>query len=422
MMSRNPSAATTSTDEGNRGASAATKAWIRVALVTCFAVALLISDWPPRPLGRLSIWLVVLIAFAASATDLFLRLDQSREPDQRGLSLQRLLRAWIGENQLKTDDRRLDLYRRVFYNGKDATDRMARYALLMAFASIIATAGILADSTAVVIGAMLVAPLITPMMGMALGLTMGWQSMLTKATGLVAAGIAIAIGTGYLLSEVLITAIDIETNTQIASRSTPTLVDLVIAIAAGGAGSYALSRPDVSSSLPGVAIAIALVPPLAVVGVLLNLHEWSAALGAGLLFATNLVCILITGGVVFLVTGAAPIATFNDNQHRVRVLFISLGIAGLVVVGALASNGAEIARDALDTDVARATTQEWLGESSLDIVSLDISGDLMTLVLAGADDPVGAERLARELGESLGRSITVDLQWIPRNRIVVVGD
>ncbi|MEZ5342072.1 MAG: DUF389 domain-containing protein [Acidimicrobiales bacterium] len=225
--------------------------------------------------------------------------------------------GWLARSQQISDEHRLDIFREVYLDGRNARQRVFRFALLMIFASVLATAGVLADSTAVVIGAMLIAPLITPMMGMALGLALGWPSRLRRATALVAGGIAIAISTGWLIPAVLPVAVATQTNSEILSRTSPNLLDLLVAVAAGAAGAYALARPDVASSLPGVAVAIALVPPLAVVGITLGQHEWRQATGAGLLFSTNLVAILVTGGLVFVLTGVArwPRSTFATPGH-----------------------------------------------------------------------------------------------------------
>ena len=171
-----------------------------------------------------------------------------------------LLVRWVDARSRVDQDRRA-IHRQLFFEGDDAPTQLGRFALMMLFASVIAAAGVVADSTAVVIGAMLIAPLITPMMGMALALVTGWPNRLGRSTLVMLFGFAIATGTGWIVAAAVNFTVDLETNTQITSRSSPTAIDLVIAIAAGSAGAYALSRTDVSSSLPGVAVSIALVPP-----------------------------------------------------------------------------------------------------------------------------------------------------------------
>ena len=123
------------------------------------------------------------------------------------------------------------------------------------------------DSTATVTGAMIIAPLSTPIMGIALGVAkrQGNASLLYVVTG----G-SLVVGIGVLGSLVVPSGSDLLVNSQIASRTSPGLLDLIAAIATGLAGAVAMARRDVAAVLPGVAIAISLVPPLAVVGVCLG--------------------------------------------------------------------------------------------------------------------------------------------------------
>jgi len=162
----------------------------------------------------------------------------------------------------------------------------------------------------------------TPLMGMAISLVMGWPNRLTRSAVVAAAGILLAISIGLLLGWIAPTVIDTTTNGQILARSTPTILDMITAVAAGAAGAYGLSRPDVSDSLPGVAIAISLVPPLSVVGIAYSQSDWEAGSGALLLFATNMVAILIVGGITFVFTGVTPLARITENQHRVRTAVV----------------------------------------------------------------------------------------------------
>ena len=228
-----------------------------------------------------------------------------------------LVIAWLNDRPKSTDDRQ-DLYAKILFEGPNTKHRVARFFALMGFAAVIASTGVLSDSTAVVIGAMLIAPLMTPLMGMAISLVMGWPNRLARSATIAFGGIVLAIGVGALLGLIAPTVIDTTTNSQIAGRSSPTILDLITAVAAGGAGAYGLSRPDVSDSLPGVAIAISLVPPLSVVGIAYSQADWSAGNGALLLFTTNMLAILIVGGLTFIVTGVTPIARVTENQHRVR--------------------------------------------------------------------------------------------------------
>ena len=168
---------------------------------------------------------------------------------------------------------------------------------MLGLSTIIATLGLLANSAAVIIGAMIVAPLMGPIVGMAYSTAMGNRKLLRRSSFTVLKGILLTITVSWLVTSI----IGLDTvDTEIMSRVKPTLIDFGIAMAAGAAGAFANTRRSISSAMPGVAIAVALVPPLSVVGIGLAQGEGSIAFGALLLFLTNLICIVFFGSLVFL--------------------------------------------------------------------------------------------------------------------------
>ena len=163
-------------------------------------------------------------------------------------------------------------------------------------ASLIATLGLLVNSAAVVIGAMVVAPWILPLRAGSFAVLLGSAALLARSL--------ITLAVGVLLTTTLSTSLGLlvalpEFGTEVATRTSPNVLDLGIALVAGGLATYAKLRSDAVSSLAGTAIAVALVPPVCVMGLLLSQQTWSDAAGAGLLFCTNLLGIL-TGGVVLM--------------------------------------------------------------------------------------------------------------------------
>ena len=189
----------------------------------------------------------------------------------------------------------------VWYTFPDWRRRLSGFSLLIVLASIIATCGVLNDSTATVIGAMIVAPLMTPILGTMLGIVLTDLANMIVSSTLVLLGMACAIAIGFLFSLFVDeSTIDPANNSQVASRIQPKLLDLIAALATGAVGAVALVRTDIAGSLPGVSIAISLVPPLNVVGVCLRLQNWDAAAGALLLFLTNYLCIVSVGIVVMM--------------------------------------------------------------------------------------------------------------------------
>lgn len=168
---------------------------------------------------------------------------------------------------------------------------------MLGLSAIIATLGLLANSVAIIIGAMIIAPLMGPIVGMAYSTAMGNRKLLRRSGFTVFQGIVLTVVISWLTASIIgLRTVD----TEILSRTNPTLVDFGIAMAAGMAGAFANTRRSISSALPGVAIAVALVPPLSVVGIGLALGESEIATGSLLLFLTNLTCIVFFGGLVFL--------------------------------------------------------------------------------------------------------------------------
>src|SRR5919112_2822800 len=205
----------------------------------------------------------------------------------------------------------------VFFEGPEIRHRLSRFWILITLASTIAAAGVAADSTATVIGAMIVAPLMTPILGTMLSVVLADRRNLLRSLLLIAGGALVAIAIGWLSGLLVVNEVVAETNSQVASRVHPRLVDLLGALATGAVGSVALVRRDISDTLPGVAIAISLVPPLGVVGFTLEAGKPDQALGAFLLFLTNVAAILGSGTLVMALYGFfGPTALENGFERR----------------------------------------------------------------------------------------------------------
>ncbi|MEE9416607.1 MAG: DUF389 domain-containing protein [Acidimicrobiales bacterium] len=335
----------------------------------------------------------------------------------------RLIGDWLAERS-KSVDHRQALYDKILYEGSLTAHRIIRFFTLMGFASVIAAMGVVTDSTAVVIGAMLIAPLMTPLMGMAISLVMGWPNRLKRSALVASAGIGFAISIGALIGLSVPAVIDTTTNSQILSRSSPTILDLIIALAAGAAGAYGLSRPDVSDSLPGVAIAISLVPPLSVVGIAYSQGDWMAGNGALLLFTTNMLAILIMGGLTFVLTGVAPLRRAAQNQHRVRTSIGAIATLAALVVGALLLNGAQIAEDIFEQSSTEDAINEWLDDyPKHSLIRVNLDGDTVTATILGpAAGAPTAQSLATQLQKDLGGVVTADLRLIVEERDTATSD
>ncbi len=203
------------------------------------------------------------------------------------------------------------------------------FAALMLLATSIAALGLLADSAAVVIGAMLVAPLMTPLIGGGLALVQGNWPLWRRSQWAVLMGFFAALGVG-LLAGFGARLLGFGLTAELAGRGEPTLLDLGVAFLSGIAASYCLARPSLSSALAGVAIAAALVPPIATVGICLSLGETLNARGAALLFGTNVVAIVLGAATNFFLAGIRGQKTSGAWARRLFIV-LALACAGLAV-------------------------------------------------------------------------------------------
>jgi len=234
------------------------------------------------------------------------------------------------------------------------------FGIMLLLSAVIATAGVITDSTATVIGAMIIAPLGTPILGIAIGIVTGRGSLVARSTLWVAGGLTAVVVIGALFSFAVIDPADLASNSQVAGRTSPTLMDLLAALATGVAGAFAMCRRDLSAVLPGVAIAISLVPPLAVVGVCAGQGQWNLAFGAFLLFFSNVVAMIIAGSAVFTLAGYTrdPDAL---PARRARAYAI-VAVLTVVMLLPLAFNTLLVVAKAQWTADISAATTEWLGD------------------------------------------------------------
>src|SRR5271165_3203978 len=221
----------------------------------------------------------------------------------------------------------------LFFEGPERNRRLSRYWLLLPLAAVIASAGVVSESTATVIGAMIVAPLMTPILGIVLAVMLADGPNLRLCLLLLVAGAVAVVGIGWLMGLFVPYPVVAATNSQVAARVTPRIVDLAAALATGAVGSVALARSDISDTLPGVAIAISLVPPLAVAGLTLESGDPHQSLGSLLLFMTNVIAILGSGIVVMaLYRVRRTSGSTAPTSLRQTVPFVLIGLLVVTVV------------------------------------------------------------------------------------------
>jgi uncharacterized hydrophobic protein (TIGR00271 family) len=280
----------------------------------------------------------------------------------------------------------------VFFEGPERRRRLSRYWLLLLLSTVIASAGVVSDSTATVIGAMIIAPLMTPILGVVLGVVTADRANLGRCLILLGAGAAAVVALSWLLGQLVPYPVVAATNSQVAVRVTPRIVDLVAALATGSVGSVALARSDVSDTLPGVAIAISLVPPLAVAGLTLQSGSPGQCVGALLLFATNVVAILASGIMVMALyrVGRVPGQAAGSAFRRpVAVVIIVMLLAAVLVP--LWVNSDRLDKTTIRQADVQAVAEHWANDSGWSVVSVVATGDR---VLVDATGPRPAPDLA----------------------------
>ena len=202
--------------------------------------------------------------------------------------------------------------------------------IMNALAAIIAGYGLLSNSAAVVIGAMLVAMMLGPISGMALAFIDNRWLFFKTAFKTLVLGVSMIVSIGIILGLI---NINLPITHEILSRTQPTIMDLMIALAGGAAGAFAAVSPRVSVAVVGVAVATALVPPLVASGILIAHLEWKHAANALLLALTNIVAIQISSS---LVLWAAGFRRGSDEEVNSTVIeFIKRNIVSLLVLFAL---------------------------------------------------------------------------------------
>ncbi len=236
----------------------------------------------------------------------------------------------VDQQSLLEDKDRLEELRRS-YDGEARLNES--FIVLTIGASLIATLGVLANNAAVVIGAMVVAPWILPLRVAVFAVLIGQARLLSRSLITLAAGAGITLflsmglgliarSQGLLLSEAL--------PEQVTARLEPNILDLGIALAAGAVATYAKVNPGAVSSMAGTAIAVALVPPVCVMGLMLSAQDLSGAQGAALLYAANLLGILI-GGISVLAMREPYFREKLRRRRRSRLpVLLAVGLAVLV--------------------------------------------------------------------------------------------
>lgn len=291
-----------------------------------------------------------------------------------------------------------------------------RFSTMLTLSVIVGVMGLSADSAAVVIGAMLLAPLMTPVLATAACIAMALFRKSLRSFGVVLIATVGSILLSYVLAAVFMNG---ELPGEVTSRVAPDIRDLVVALGAGTAGAYATVRKDASSSLPGVAVAVALVPPLGAVGISLQAGNMTFARGAMLLYTTNLAAIVLAGVVVFVITGFVP-------PKRLATMGIrSLGVSAVValIVVAIAIPLFRASTSAVEASEREITAQlivtDWLELTEpTRTPEITFVGERILVSVRSFEDPIDQTPLVAAMRAEFGADRVVSTEWDQVERAV----
>ena len=270
-----------------------------------------------------------------------------------------------------------DLYEKLQAGSRWNSD----FILMLSLAAAIASLGLLQSSPAVVIGSMLLAPLMTPMIGMGLALNQGNAKLASTCFRTISLGFLTALGISVATGVVTPGA---ELTPEIVARTEPNILDLLIALLSGAAAAYSLARPNVAASIAGVAIATALVPPLCSAGISLAYAQFPEAIGAFFLLVANVLTIILAAAGTFSMMGLSSLTYSAPRRFWVRHVVAGLMVCVLLMTIPLVSKFMEHVREGRNAPFALAVTNE-LREAIIDHIDQKPGIEILFLGRAGTD-------------------------------------
>lgn len=287
----------------------------------------------------------------------------------------------------------------MFVSTDDPVKRYSSFFICIVLSAVIATGGIAAESTAIVIGAMLIAPLMAPIVGTSFAIVTGRPKKAAKTLLVALAGALAVIGTAYVVAALVPTGVALTGNPEVEARTAPRVVDLVVAVASGFVGALAMARDDIAEAVPGVAVAVSIVPPLCVVGAALFAGDLAAASGALLLFLVNFAAIQLAGNAAFFLMGFGRRRT-SEAGVRVRRIWYATAIAGTLLLAApLMASSNELVQGAADERSMKEAVRTWLDGTGYEAVSVKMGENGATVQIAGAGTYPSANELAKLMDE-----------------------
>jgi len=351
------------------------------------------------------------IASAATIPTIIARASET----QRALRFQRIWGA-ISDPLPKLSARQ---HGEVAQSMREAAVPTIDFYILISLAASIAMLGLLQNSGAVIIGAMLVAPLMAPILAMGMSMVLAETRVFSLGMEATIKGAALAILVGLVI--VIISPIT-DPTPEILARTHPNILDLMVALASGAAAGYAVSRSEVAAAMPGVAIAAALVPPLCVVGYGLGVSDLDISAGALLLFVTNLIAIVLAAGITFLALGFQPErGEKGELQRGLRLAAISLGAVFVILIIVTVRMVEQQDREQAVVELFEQQVVADIGRVEELVIEREGKGFLLTAtIISYTGNQLSAEdmgKLEDDITEAVGGPVTLDATFLDAERV-----
>ncbi len=295
-------------------------------------------------------------------------------------------------------------FKELFLSLKESAKLSWVFTTLMVLSTLLATTGLFQGSAPVIIGAMVLAPLMAPIVSLSMGIVRGEEYLIKNSTKTLFAGILTALLFSCLLTMIL----PLSTLTdEMRGRLNPNVLDLIVAVISGIAGAYANSKSEVAKSLAGVAIAVALVPPLSVTGIGIGWGDPDIVYGSFLLFITNLVGITLAASLTFIVLGYAPL-------HRAKkgIIYTSV-ILSVITIPLIISFYKVIQQNNI---LSVLNSKDFVINNKrvqMDVVDVDISKKLPNItVITRSEEVLGKndyQSLKKEIEKELSRKVVLNI-------------
>ncbi len=293
-------------------------------------------------------------------------------------------------------------FKDLFLSLKESANISSTYVLLMILSTLLAGLGLFLNSPSVVIGAMVLAPLMSPIISLSMGILRSDSGLSRRSFYTLIIGMFIALALSAMMAALLPFQ---EITNEIEGRLHPSTLDLMVAVLSGVAGAFANARENIAKSLPGVAIAVALVPPLCVSGIGIGWWNFEVFYGAMLLFLTNLTGIIMAAGLSFMVIGFAP---FSRAKKGILLSFLMVSVISVPLFLSFfkMQEVAAVKKQLLSQNYQIGGQQQQLRNIKVRLGSpLKISGELISTQIP---DTKMLLQFEKHLRDQLGQPVIVD--------------